>query len=759
MRARSTVTASTETRQATPRRPRFSFGVARDPGYAALRRAARAALIIPLAFAFGLFVLHEAQNIIFIVFGCFALLVISDFGGLRVRRARAYLTATLIGAVLVAIGTLVSPIPWLAAAMMFVVALAVSFTRIFGGYFSAAQNGLLLSFVIAVSLPASASSIPARVAGWTLAGVISTLAGIFLWPRFERVTLYKHAAKACGSVARLVEGFRWGGAGEDLGSLIETARRTAQATQQEYVASARRPAAPRRRDRAFAELLTEVQRIIDIIERPFQQPRRVDRPCIAEGDQLAAAVVAALRASSDVLTGGPPPNVRTVEDARLRHRQALDRWAENALRSGQPAEAVLDGLDVDHTLRVVGYIAIALATNAIIAVDGQPDSAIELPASSPRFQGTRGAIARALRTIGTHMAPTSTVLQGSLRVTIGLGLAVLVARSLDISHAFWVVLGTLQVLRSTALGTGRSTVQAVAGNAVGVVIGGSFAVLAGNHPVAMWAALPIVVFGAAYAATAVGFMASQAAFTITLVVLFNLLSPAGWQIGLVRIEDLLVGAAISVVVGLLLWPRGARPEFAKAIAHFYRATVGYVDQGLNAVLGYKAPGHIDPARRAAIEARDRAGVAFDAFVNEHAETPLEPQHAGSLLAGGNHGILAGDILHFIAGRMNYQATTCADGAGEVKAQSRIVLADFLHMAKRLSLSVDDDGSHEGVSVEALRRAALTCLRRWRNDDQIGRGALAVVMASEWVQNLARLDADLQQPVGAAVEAARIPWWR
>ena len=42
-----------------------------------------------------------------------------------------------------------------------------------------------------------------------------------------------------------------------------------------------------------------------------------------------------------------------------------------------------------------------------------------------------------------------------------------------------------------------------------------------------------------------------------------------------------------------------------------------------------------------------------------------------------------------------------------------------------------------------------------------RGSLnrAVVMAGEWTQNVARLKADLEQPVNAAVEAARLPWWR
>ena len=40
----------------------------------------------------------------------------------------------------------------------------------------------------------------------------------------------------------------------------------------------------------------------------------------------------------------------------------------------------------------------------------------------------------------------------------------------------------------------------------------------------------------------------------------------------------------------------------------------------------------------------------------------------------------------------------------------------------------------------------------------GRGALAVVMASEWVLNLGRLETDLEQPINSAVQAARMPWW-
>ena len=190
--ASGTATARAGT-PAPSRRPAI-LRAPRDPGHAALRRAARAAIIIPLAFALGTYVLHLGQNVIFIVFGCFALLVITDFGGQRLPRALAYLSATAFGAVLVALGTFVSLTIGAAAAATFVVALVISFARVFGGYFMAAQTGMLLAFIVATAVPGPSSSIPARVGSFALAGVISTLAGVFMWPRFERVTLRKQAA-------------------------------------------------------------------------------------------------------------------------------------------------------------------------------------------------------------------------------------------------------------------------------------------------------------------------------------------------------------------------------------------------------------------------------------------------------------------------------------------------------------------------------------------------------------------------------------
>ena len=62
---------------------------------------------------------------------------------------------------------------------------------------------------------------------------------------------------------------------------------------------------------------------------------------------------------------------------------------------------------------------------------------------------------------------------------------------------------------------------------------------------------------ASYAPGIAPFVVGQAAFTAMLLVLYNLLLPVGWKVGVVRVEDIAVGCGISLVVGVLFWPRGA----------------------------------------------------------------------------------------------------------------------------------------------------------------------------------------------------------
>jgi hypothetical protein len=64
-------------------------------------------------------------------------------------------------------------------------------------------------------------------------------------------------------------------------------------------------------------------------------------------------------------------------------------------------------------------------------------------------------------------------------------------------------------------------------------------------------------------------------------VLFNLLDPAGWQVGLLRVEDVAIGCAVSLVVGALFWPRGVSAVVANDLADAFRSGAAYLTQAVD----------------------------------------------------------------------------------------------------------------------------------------------------------------------------------
>src|SRR5260370_5072059 len=134
-------------------------------------------------------------------------------------------------------------------------------------------------------------------------------------------------------------------AGEsDLPRLEEAARQKVETARHAHAAMAKRPTGRARRARAFAQLLIELERVLEIIERPFTEQRPVVRSGLAEGDRLVTSVVAALRSSADVLTAGTEPDLHAIELAREEHPPPRDRWAPDQLRPARPVESGPRGL-------------------------------------------------------------------------------------------------------------------------------------------------------------------------------------------------------------------------------------------------------------------------------------------------------------------------------------------------------------------------------------------------------------------------------
>ena len=195
------------------------------------------------------------------------------------------------------------------------------------------------------------------------------------------------------------------------------------------------------------------------------------------------------------------------------------------------------------------------------------------------------SIAGALGVLTRHASFRSVWFLNSLRGSLALAAAVLVADISGVQHGFWVVLGTLSVLRSNAASTESTALRALGGTLLGFVLGALLLLGIGTSTPALWAALPIAVAVAAYAPGALPFTFGQAAFTVVVLVLFNLLAPAGWRVGLLRIEDVAIGCLVSLVVGVLFWPRGAASVVGDDLADAFRRGAAYLTQSVDWALG------------------------------------------------------------------------------------------------------------------------------------------------------------------------------
>jgi uncharacterized membrane protein YccC len=724
-----------------------------DPGLASLRVAARAALILPLVLAFGLLVLRNSQVTLFMVFAVFSLLVFANFGGPALKRLVAYVVTTLVGAVFVTIGSLASPTPWTAAVAALLLVFCVEFAQVFSGYLAGSRFPLLLALVLAASVPGPASAVPEQVLGWLIGGCIATAAALLLWPLYESDGLRSAASAAMRSLAALV------GATRDSPAAAEH-QKAANAVAEfktVYRQTPYRPAGPTRRDRALAQLVIELDDA-----RSFAGPPAGGlggaKPQLAEGDVLAAAIVSLLEASARVLKGGPTPDLDSLQQARIAHRRALDAWAGAQLRSGASAESVLDGLDYDHRLRMLAYHAMAIGANAaIVAGRDLERGSVRIPYGTPLAAGLGPTVRRIRQTLAAYLSWTSPLLHTSIRSALGLALGVLLARIFGLQHAFWVVLGTMSVLRSNALGTGRTTVQAMAGTLLGFAVGGVFSLLFSRDPVVLWAALPVAVFLAAYAPSAISFVAGQTAFTVLVLIMFNLLTPVGWQVGLVRVEDVALGTAIGVAAGTLLWPRGARSDFADNLSQLYRLVAVHLAEAINLVLGLGRIDTADATRAQVWQARDRTGESFDQMLGERSSKRLAPEVAAFMVAAADHAITVADALQ-VAFEMGYVASDCTGGVQPLDGGAAALVASWFMLAER----IEGIGAARTVPIDrrALRHAALDCLAAWGGESsQRGSAAIAVAWTREWIDQLGELVPNLEKPAADLAASAAAPWWR
>ena len=244
----------------------------------------------------------------------------------------------------------------------------------------------------------------------------------------------------------------------------------------------------------------------------------------------------------------------------------------------------------------------------------------------------------------SHLSFRSVWFRNAFRGAVGLALAVAVVEVTDVAHGFWVVLGTLSVLRSSAVGTGATALRAVGGTALGFVVGSVIMIGVADHSVLLWVLLPLAVLVSGMAASMISFAAGQAAFTLVVIILFNIIQPIGWKVGLTRIEDVAIGCGVSIVVGFLFWPRGATAALGRALSTAFAASSGYLADAVERLTSSRRQVSTAAGQEASHRAYLLLDDAFRQFFAERGAKVVSVETISRLFTGSNRIRLAAYTL-------------------------------------------------------------------------------------------------------------------
>jgi uncharacterized membrane protein YccC len=588
---------------------------ARSPGTPALHKGVRVAVAATLGFLIGRYAIDDPQTAVFGALTPIGLLALGDVGGPLALRVRAYLFALLCMAFLVVVGTVVSEDTLAASLATFAVVLLISQAAIAGRNAEGLGRALVLVLVVSSGIPAADETIPDRLVGVAIGGMLAVGAALLLWPEHpghEFRGRLGTALRPLAELARLLSSYR--------PMRAEIARERAAA--REALASARpfalgvveRPAGPAAVDTAQRLLVPGIERLDELLDEIVKEPPVVDgRGLPGPTRELLRALAAELGRAADLLTGraSDPPASERLEAARKAFAADSEAHLADLLDGNPDGEAFARSCDADFRVHRVAATAVAVVAEARLAsrhARGPADFAIgEWPAPTP----LRRLAARAR----TNITLDSVVLRNGLRLALGLAAARAVAGAFDLEHGFWVEFATLVVIRSTIKGTGATAVKAVLGTALGAVLATGLLFAFEAEADVYVGLMPLFAFLSTYMAS-ISLVLGQMAFTLLIVALFNLAAPPQWDIGLIRIEDIAIGTAVGLAIGAAAWPRGATAQLRRALAEAIDAGVDDAAGAARRLLHASGGGGAAALHLHAVRAARRAEDVFTAYLAE-----------------------------------------------------------------------------------------------------------------------------------------------
>ena len=630
-----------------------------------VRRALRVTLVAAGTFAFFYEVAHNPIAGFFAVFGAVVMLVYVEFVGPKRQRYEQHVSLMLMTLVFVVLGTLCSQVLWIAVASTILLSFCVLMTGVVSSSFAGTSSALLISFLLPVAFKGPVSSIPDRMLGWTVAGALSLVAIALIFPAPATEPFVDVTSSAVDKIARYLKAvaeMRPARVRSD-NALIDDYAEAAGATEAMRQAFFTAPFRP-------AGLSASARRLIKVIEWTLELDLLFTGN-VSHLDDFGEEVRALVATCSDVLNEvasalrSDRADASALESSLRALREKRASLEDVAVRSLHRYDAASDATSHNHDGDLMVFLDQSFRADAVAdSVQNLGEDAVQLVAARGRTwwqqllgleaSGSDSRLQAARRRLRSHLNLHSVWLHNSARGAIGLGVSVLVAYEFGVQHAFWVVFGTLAVLRSNALSTGQTVIKALTGTIEGIIIGSIIIALLGTHETVFWILLPFAILFTGFAPSAISFAAGQAAFTMTILIIFNIVEPDGWKLGVIRAEDVALGCAVSLVLGVLLWPRGATGLLRRSIADGVEAGATYLAATVSYGLSRCDPDEpevADPqkARDAAQAAARRLDDAFREYLSERGAKSVSLADVSVLIAGVTAIRTTADNIHVLWG--------------------------------------------------------------------------------------------------------------
>ncbi|WP_055603128.1 FUSC family protein [Streptomyces aureus] len=439
----------------------------------------------------------------------------------------------LFGAVGVTLGTLVFGHGWVAVAVLTLVALVSGMISSIGAVASVSGLLLLLNAVVGAGLPMPDP--------WWKAPLLLGLGGLFVlaltllgWP-FRRAAPERSAVAATyRSVAELYEA-------TGTPAYDEKRQAVTASLNQSYDLVLARRARQHGRAPNLVRLLAQLNVAVPLVEAaPAAHLRaRLHGP-------LSATIPAAVRELADAVeegrTGAPVLDLPTPE---------------------RPAEKA-----VDHALRYA----------AAVVHKAEPD----VHNVDDRL-GRPAALRVRVRRAGRAVLFSEASWRYGLRLALCIGLAQALVSLIPVPRSYWVALTVTFVLKPDFGSVFSRAVLRALGTAAGLLLA---ALVLAEVPRGWWDVPVMCVLAALIPAfSAKGYAFQTAAITPVILLLSDTLNQQGFDLVMPRLYDSLIGCAIALIAGYLLWPESWHSRIGDRLADAVADTAAYVTCAFGGIEG------------------------------------------------------------------------------------------------------------------------------------------------------------------------------